>query len=135
MLEENKALVRRWFKQVWNEQNEAAIDEMFSPEGKARGFPQPDSVADLEEFKRQHQVFCGAFPDLNFKLEDIVAEGDMVAVRWRVEATHEGHHLGFPASHRKETLTGSSFLRIGQGRILEGWNQMDMAGLFQRLQA
>jgi predicted ester cyclase len=135
MSEKNKELVRRWFEQVWNQKSEAAIDEMFSPEGKAYGFPEPDSVADAEAFKGLHRDFCGAFPDLQFTLEDIVAEGDMVAVRWRVEATHKGNQLGFPASHRRATLTGSSFLRIGQGRILEGWNQMDMVGLFRRLQA
>lgn len=135
MLEENKALVRRWFEQVWNRKNEAAIDEMFSAQGKAYGFPQPDSVADVEEFKRQHRVFCKAFPDLHFTLEAVVAEGDLVAVRWRVEGTHQGDHLGFPATRKKATLTGSSFLRIGQGQILDGWNQMDMADFFQRLQA
>ena len=44
MSEANKLLLRRWFDQVWNQQSEAAIDEMFSPEGKSHGFPEPDSV-------------------------------------------------------------------------------------------
>jgi steroid delta-isomerase-like uncharacterized protein len=135
MSEQNKELVRRWFEQVWNQKNEAAIDAMFSPEGKAYGFPEPDSVADAQGFKRLHRDFCGAFPDLHFRLEDVVAEGDLVAVRWRVEATHRGDHLGFPASGRQATLTGSSFLKIGQGRIVDGWNHMDMAGMIRRLQA
>jgi steroid delta-isomerase-like uncharacterized protein len=135
MSDKNKELVRRWFEQVWNQKSEAAIDEMFSPQGKAYGFPEPDSVADAAAFKRLHRDFCGAFPDLHFTLDDVVAEGDLVAVRWHVDATHKGDHLGFPASGRTATLTGSSFLRIGQGRIQDGWNHMDMAGLFRRLQA
>jgi steroid delta-isomerase-like uncharacterized protein len=136
MIEENKALARRWFEQVWNRKIETAIDEMFSPQGKAYGFPEPDSVmTGPAEFKKLHRDFCGAFPDLHVTLDDVVAEGDMVAVRWHVDATHQGDHLGFPATGKKAALTGSSFLRIEQGQILDGWNEMDMVALFRRLQA
>jgi steroid delta-isomerase-like uncharacterized protein len=136
MLEDNKALVRRWFEQVWNQKNEAAIDEMFSAQGRAYGFPEPDSVVTGPQgFKDLHRDFCGAFPDLHITLDDVVAEGDVVAVRWHVDATHKGDHLGFPATGRVAVLTGTSFLTIRKGQILDGWNQMDMAGLFRRLQA
>jgi predicted ester cyclase len=59
----------------------------------------------------------------------------VVAVRWHVDATHKGDHLGFPASGKPVSLNGSSFLRIRDGLIMDGWNHMDMAGLFRRLQA
>jgi predicted ester cyclase len=136
MSEANKNLLRRWFEQVWNQKSEAAIDEMFSPQGKSHGFPDADSVlVGPEAFKAIHRTFCGAFPDLHIDVEDIVAEGDRVAVRWRVSMTHLGDHLGFPSTGRKGTLDGSSFLIVKDNIIVEGWNQMNLQALLQKLQS
>jgi predicted ester cyclase len=136
MSEANKFLLRRWFEQVWNQKSEAAIDEMFSKLGKSHGFPEPDSVLiGPEGFKAVHRTFCGAFPDLHIDLEDIITEGDRVAVRWKVSMTHLGDHFGFPATGKKETLDGSSFLIVKDNQVMEGWNQMDLGALMQRLQA
>jgi predicted ester cyclase len=109
---------------------------MFSKNGKSHGFPDADSVLDGPEgFKTVHRAFCGAFPDLHVDIEDILTEGDRVAVRWRVSMTHLGDHLGFPASGKKETLDGSSFLIVKGNQVMEGWNQMDLGALMQKLQA
>ena len=135
MSEANKLLLRRWFEQVWNQKSEAAIDEMFHPNGKSHGFPDADTVlVGPESFKVVHRTFCGAFPDLHVDIEDIVTEGDRVAVRWRVSMTHSGDHLGFPATGRKGTLEGSSFLIVKGNQVTEGWNQMDLQALIQKLQ-
>ena len=136
MSEANKLLLKRWFEQVWNQKSEAAIDEMFSQQGKSHGFPDADTVLiGPEAFKAVHRTFCGAFPDLHIDLEDILAEGDRVAVRWRVSATHLGDHLGFPATGKKTTLDGSSFLIAKGNQVIEGWNQMDVQAMIQKLQA
>jgi predicted ester cyclase len=135
MSEANKLLLRRWFEQVWNQKSEAAIDQMFGKDGKSHGFPDADSLlVGPEAFKAVHRVFCGAFPDLHVEVEDVVAEGDRVAVRWRVTMTHMGDHLGFPARGRKGTLDGSSFLIVKDNQVIEGWNQMDLQALMQKLQ-
>jgi predicted ester cyclase len=135
MSEANKLLLRRWFEQVWNQKSEAAIDEMFHKQGKSHGFPDADSVLlGPEPFKAVHRTFVGAFPDLHVDIEDIVTEGDRVAVRWRVSMTHLGDHLGFAATGKKGTLDGSSFLIVKDNQVMEGWNQMDLQGLMQRLQ-
>jgi steroid delta-isomerase-like uncharacterized protein len=136
MSEANKLLLSRWFEQVWNQKSEAAIDEMFGRQGKSHGFPEADSVlVGPEAFKAIHRTFCGAFPDVHVDIEDIVAEGDRVAVRWHVSATHLGDHLGFPASGKKAALPGSTFVIVKGGQIAEGWNQMDLQALYQKLQA
>jgi steroid delta-isomerase-like uncharacterized protein len=136
MSEENKLVVTRWFEEVWNQKNETAIDQMFHPDGKAHGFPDPDSVlAGPEAFKAVHRNFCGAFPDLRVDIEDVVGEGDRVAVRWKVIVTHLGDHLGFPASGKQGVLYGSSFVIVKGNQIVEGRNQMDLQALFQKLQA
>jgi steroid delta-isomerase-like uncharacterized protein len=136
MSEANKLLLRRWFEQVWNRKSEAAIDQMFSKQGKSHGFPETDSVLEgPEAFKAVHRTFCGAFPDMRVELEDILAEGDHVAVRWRVSVTHLGDHLGFPATGKKESVRGSTFAIVKDDQILEGWNHMDLQALMNRLQA
>ena len=135
MSEANKLLVRRWFEQVWNQKSEAAIDEMFSLQGKSHGFPEADAVlVGPEAFKGVHRSFCGAFPDLHVDVEEVVTEGDRAAVRWRVSMTHLGDHLGFPASGKKETMAGATFVTIKGSQITEGWNYMDLQALMQKLQ-
>lgn len=134
MSEANKQLVRRWFEEVWNQQREEAIDEMFAREGKAYGFPEPNSVLiGPESFKTVHRTFLGAFPDLHITLREIVTEGDRVAVAWTATMTHLGEHLGFAPTMKKETLDGSSFLTANGSQILEGTNYMEMQGLILRL--
>lgn len=134
MSEANKQLVRRWFEQVWNQQREEAIDEMFAPSGKAHGFPEPDSVlVGPEKFKEIHRLFLGAFPDLHITVRDIVSEDDKVAVFWTASMTHLGDHLGFPPTLKKESLEGSSFLIVSGAQIQDGWNYMELQGLIMRL--
>jgi predicted ester cyclase len=134
MSEANRQLTRRWFDEVWNQRNSAAIDAMFAPLGKSHGFPEPDSVlVGPQAFKEIHHRFCGAFPDLHIALEDIICEGNRVAVRWSSTMTHLGDHLGFPASRKNAALYGSSFLIMESGLIVEGWNFMEMNALIQSL--
>jgi predicted ester cyclase len=134
MSEENKKLVLRWFEEVWNQQNEAAIDAMFAPGGKAYGFPEPHSVlVGPESFKAIHRFFLGAFPDLRITVQEIVTEGDKVAVRWTATMTHLGDHLGFAPTMKKETLEGSTFLVAKDGQIQDGRNYMELQALILRL--
>ncbi len=78
-------------------------------------------------------MFCGAFPDIHVTIHDLIAEGDLVAVRWTATMTHLGGHLGFAATAKRGSLDGSSFILTRDGYIVEAWNQMDLTGLIQRL--
>ncbi|HEX4758291.1 MAG TPA: ester cyclase [Terracidiphilus sp.] len=136
MSDANKALAREWFEQVWNRKSEAAIDRLFHPQGKAHGFPDPNGVlVGPEAFKIVHRNFCGACPDLHVEVEDVLADGDRVAIRWKATMTHTGDHFGFPATGKKDALSGSSFIITDGHQILEGWNHMDLQALFLRLQS
>ncbi len=136
MSEANKQLAREWFEQVWNQKDESAIDRLFHGEGKAHGFPDPDSaLIGPKDFKAVHRDFCGAFPDIHIEIEDIVAEGNRVAIRWKSTMTHLGDHLGFPASGKKGALSGSSFLVARDGKIEEAWNEMDLQALMMKLRS
>lgn len=136
MSEANKLVVKQWFEQVWNQQNADAIDRMFHPDGKAYGFGGPNGVLDgPAAFKEAHRNFLAAFPDLHVDVEDIIAEGDRVAIRWTAKMTHLGDGLGFPATGKKGVLHGSAFVRIQGDQIVDGWNQLDMQALILHLQS
>ena len=136
MLEENKNVARQWFEQVWNQRSEAAIDRLFHAQGRCYGFPDPESViVGPEAFKPVHRAFCGAFPDLRLEIDELVAEGDSVAVRWHAQMTHTGDHLGMPASGKPVVLAGSAFIVLKDNQIVDGWNYMDLGAMFQKLRA
>jgi predicted ester cyclase len=130
----NHELVHRWFEEVWNKQREEAIDEMFAPEGKAYGFPEPHSVlVGPENFKQIHRAFLSAFPDLRITVNDIICENDRVAVTWTAVMTHLGDSLGFAPTSENVSLEGCSILVIRDSQIQDGWNYMELQGLVQRL--
>jgi steroid delta-isomerase-like uncharacterized protein len=136
MTEQNKALARRWFEEVWNQGKQSAIDELFHPEGKAYGFPDPDSVLiGPAGFKTIHSAFHQSFGDIHIVIDDLIAEGDRVAIRWTSTMIHNGDGLGFPATGKKTGFSGASFITCHNGQLIDGWNFMDLTRMTQQLQA
>src|SRR5262249_51971218 len=82
---------------------------------------------------RAHAVFLSAFPDLQITVEGTVAEGDEVVVRWSVQATHVGDGLGLPATGRAVSFRGMTWIRYRNGKMIEGWDCWNQAGLIQSL--
>ena len=123
---QNKALVQRWFDEVWNKGREAAIDEMLAPRAVVHG-------VGPEGFKRFHTAYRTAFPDVKVTIEDMVAEGDRVALRWRATATHTGPLLNVPPTGKPVTFEGMGIVRVDKGMIVEGWNLFDQLGMFTQL--
>jgi steroid delta-isomerase-like uncharacterized protein len=126
-LEANKALVRRWFEEVWNKGRAEAIDEMFAVDGIAHGLSgeAENPLKGPANFKPFHEVFRGAFPDIEVIVEDVIAEGDKVAARCSVRGKHSGDHLGVTATNAPVDFSGISIVRIKDGKIVEAWNNFD----------
>lgn len=132
MSEANKALVKRWFKEVWDEGRTATIDELFAPNGVAHGLAdgKPIVLVGPAGFKPFHSKFREAFPDIRIEILDSIAEGNRVAVRCRVTGTHAGCTLGCEATHKKIEFTGVTIVRIENGKIAEGWNEFDFLRVY-----
>jgi steroid delta-isomerase-like uncharacterized protein len=128
---ENKTLVQRWFSEVWNEGRADAIDEMLADDAAVHGLG-PD-LHGPAEFKDFHSAYRNAYPDVTIHIDDLVAEDDMVAVRWSASGTHRGDGLGFPATGRRAQFTGMVFVRIKEGKLVEGWNNFDQLGMLLQL--
>ena len=103
MSEENKALMRRWFEEVWNKGRAEAIPDMFADEGIAHGLSD-DPASPLRGsagFLPFHTQFREAFPNIEVVVEDQLAEGDLVATRCSVRGKHTGDSLGFAATQSR----------------------------------
>jgi len=136
MTETNKALVRRWFKEVWNEGRESTIDDLFAESGVAYGLGDREvevrGPAQLKPFVRNLR---NSFPDIQITIHDIVAEEDKVMVRILLEGTHSGSGLGVPPSGRRVRVAGIVVIRISKGQFVEGWNSWDQLGLLRQIGA
>ena len=136
MSEANKALIRRWFDEVWNQGRESTIDELLAADAVAHGLG--DTEVDLRgpaQFKPFVHNLRGAFPDIRMTIEDTLADGDKVMVRLRVEGTHRGANLGVPPTGRRIHIAGIVLVRIVSGQIVEGWNSWDQLGLLRQIGA
>ena len=136
-LEENKALIRRWFKEVWNDGRSESIAEIFAGDGIAHGLSD-DPTQPLRgpaEFMPFHAQFRGAFPNIEVVVEDQIAEGDLVATRCSVRGKHTGDHLGFVATNSPVDFTGMTITRIKNGKIVEAWNNFDFMKMYRQLGA
>ncbi len=137
MSEQNKALIRRWFEEVWNKGRADAIAELFADDGVAHGLSDDTAnplrgPAGFLPFPAQ---FREAFPNIEVVVEDQIAEGDMVATRCSVRGKHTGHSLGFAATQVPVDFTGVTITRIKDGKIVEAWNNFDFMKMYRQLGA
>lgn len=129
--EENKALVRRFVEEFWNEGNTATADELMAVDAEIH-MPTGE-VVDPDGLKSFAGTFRGSFPDWHSTFEELIAEGDRVAERWTGRGTHRGELQGIPPTGKRVEVPGSVFYRIVGGKIVEFRGQLDMMSLMQQL--
>jgi steroid delta-isomerase-like uncharacterized protein len=123
--EENKALVRKFFEEAWGKGDVAAVDEFMATDYVEH--PRPSSLPPGPEgLKQLITAYRSAFPDLKLTLDDIFAEGEMVAFRWSARGTHLGDWLGIPPTGNHVTATGITIFRIAGGKVVESWTSIDL---------
>ena len=127
-LKENKAVVQRLFE-ASNTRNLDILDEVI-PKDMINHNPEPGNPQDV---KQTYTRFVAAFPDVQFTVEDMVAEGDKVMVRLTVRGTHQGEFVGIPPTGKQITITGMEVLRIANGKVVERWANFDQLSFYQQL--
>lgn len=132
-IEENKALFRRWYEDVVNDNDYAVVDELLAPDYVAH-FPGAPPV-DRNGHKGMVEMFAAAFPDWQEHVHDVIAEGDKVVIRVTAGGTHEGEFQGMSPTGKTVTITGIGIARIENGRVAESWWDFDAIGLMQQLGA
>ena len=126
------AVMRQWFKEVWNERSEAAIDRLMSPHAKVHGLG-GEVVIGSSGFKPIYRTFCGAFSDLRVEVVETLVDGDRVAAYCRVTGRHSGNALGGDATGRQVDFYGTVIGRVQNGQLIEGLNTFDFLTMYQQL--
>ncbi|MFE3059474.1 ester cyclase [Nocardia sp. NPDC059239] len=132
--EQNKALIEQYIKRVWNEGDWSFAEEIVDPDvvfhDQIREGRFPPGRAGM---RAAMEVVRTGMPDFTLDVHEMIAEGDLVVIRWSSTATHAGMFNGFPATGRVATLYAISMVRIADGRIVEGWQEADQLGMGRQM--
>ena len=133
-VEQNKAIARRWMDEGWRDSSESAIDELLA-DNFVFNYASQDTNPDREGYKHAVKRFHTRFSDIQFTTEDIVAEGDKVAVYWKGSATHKGKFWGIALRGKRVTMAGISIIQIFNGKIVREVGYEDRLGLLRQIGA
>lgn len=132
LIEQNKAIVARFFKEVENRGNLSVIDEIFTADYVDHAAA-PGQTTGPEGVKSLVYSLRTAFPDFNFTIEDTIAEQDKIVARWNAHGTHKGDFFGILPTGRRAVWSGIRIFRLADGKITESWINWDFLGLLQQL--
>jgi steroid delta-isomerase-like uncharacterized protein len=130
--EENETLIREMIEEVWYKGDLAAVDRYFAID-YVDHTPLPGQAPGSVGYKEAVATIRGAFPDLHLILEDILCEGDKVALHYTMQGTHRGQFMGIPATGKPFSVTGMINARIAEGKVVERWANVDTLGLMKQL--
>jgi steroid delta-isomerase-like uncharacterized protein len=119
-LEANKAVIRRVFEAVIPAGDATAMRDLVVADFLDHD-PLPGQPAGLEGAEYVVSTMHGAHPDLRFTIDDLVAEGDRVTIRWTMRGTNSGPMFGRPASGQAVELAAIVIFRLADGMIAERW--------------
>jgi predicted ester cyclase len=134
-MEDNKAIIRRFYDEVINRRHLAVLDEILAPdfEGfKAEGI---DRASNCETFKHLLAFGLRIFPECQQTIHDWHIEKDVVVTRWSVCGKQQGEYLGLPGIEKQFQATGSDTFRLVGGKIREYWVELDTLHLGRQIAA
>jgi predicted ester cyclase len=128
-----REVATRWFDEVWNKGRREAIAEMLLPDAILHeGGKDSRGPEGFYPFFDRLQAACS---DIRVKIGQTIVENDLVCVRWLVTMKHTGHGLGIAPTGKTIEATGISIVRVAGDKLAEGWQNWDMLGLMQQIQA
>jgi len=135
MASDPKTVVRRVYEEIWNQSHIERANDLFAPGYVDHDPATPNTGRGPEAFKNVFNTYHTAFPDTRFTIDEIIAEGDRVAVRWTAHGTHRGELGGVRPSGKRATVSGTGFYMVNNGRIQESWTNWDALGLMRQIGA
>ena len=132
-LEENKAIAKRFIQEVFVSGDEAAVDELAAPDFTPHSWG--EMPAGIDSLKAAQRRVMAGLSDARMTIEDVIAEGDRVAVRLTSHGRHTGEFMGMPPSDREYEISEIHIFRIDDGKVTEHWRDADLLGMMQQLGA
>lgn len=133
MSQDNEAVVRRLIDEVWNGGRVEALEELVSPEYVRHDPALPQTAHGPSGLADNVRLYREAFPDLNIEIEELVSTNDTVTMRWRAGGTHRGELMGIQPTARRVVVSGLSFLRLRDGKLVREFLEWDQAGMLRQL--
>ncbi len=132
--EDSNAEVARQWEAVWGNEDDAALEDLSQPDiiHHVGGAGDISNVADL---RSRVQVFATAFSDHTLTVDEVIADGDYVVIRWTASGTQTGSFFDLAPSGVQVTWTGINIFRVECGMVVESWSEADGVGLRAQLQA
>lgn len=130
-MDRNKEIARRIYEEVLNKRDLELLDELVAPDYEEHD-PLPGQGTGLDGIKTRLRMLIEAF-DPTFTIEDMIAEGDKVVVRWTNSGTNVGDFLGMPATGRSFSIAGVDIYRLEGGKLAEHWHVVDQLAQMQQL--
>ena len=127
--EANKALVRRYLEELYHGDPDF-LDEAISEAYVGSNGPNPPA-----RYKARFSVVRRAFPDIDIHIDAVIAEGDWVAAHCRVEGTHLGEWRGIPPTGKHATWRATTFRRVRDGKVVQGYITMDVLSVLEQIGA
>jgi steroid delta-isomerase-like uncharacterized protein len=129
-----ETLMHEWYEEIWNRGNVDAIHRLMLPDAIMHHVDESGNDArGPEGFLVVFHRLRGAFPDLRITVDDVLLSGDKIAGRYTATGTHQGDHLGVPATGRSIRIQGMGIGRFRGGKLLESWNVWDTLAMMQQL--
>src|SRR4051812_14835767 len=126
----NETVVRRFFELVWNQGDVTQIDAFMASDFVSHNGLQV-AIDDSDGYAKSVSMLRSAMPDLHTTLEILISDGDYVCVRGQDRGTHVGELFGHPGSGRELAMSWIEIFRMRDGKLAEGWLEMDTAGLMR----
>lgn len=132
MASRNEEIVRQWLDQGFS-QGQSAVTDALIADDFVNHTGLTGNTSGREGLKKAIVNLRAAFSGLKVRVDDVVSEGDLVAVRDEISAMHTGTFNGVPATGRPISVARISFFKLENGKVKAHWSQLDMAGLMRQL--
>ena len=130
--EENKAIYRRVYEEIWNKGNLDVVDEIFNDNYIYHFLPQHKGP---EGYKTMYHGLAGAFSGFHCEIEDMIAESDKVMVRTTITGKHTREFMGVAPTDKQISVTEIAVIRLEDGKIVEEWGSPDLFSMMQQIGA
>jgi len=131
----NKKASRRIIEEIFSAGNFDLADELLREDAIGYDPALPEPVKGPVGLKESARGYRSAFPDLTIKINEILGDDDLVAIRWTATGTHKGDLFGIAATGKQATVTGITIDKYKDGKVAESWVNWDTLGLLQQIGA
>jgi len=131
-IETNKQIIHRFTEEVLNQGSMATLEEVCAADLLNHN-PPPGLPGTREGLKMFVMGQRASFPDMQVMIEDVIAEGDKVALRFVARGTHQGPFAGVPPTGKQVSVAGINIYRLADDKIVEAWAERDTLGMLQQL--